>query len=541
MAASPGVGFIETDDIQERRMVTDRSRMYDDDDDSYYRDYGRYHRKYHGDYDDDDMMMMERDRRGYRGNFGNTWEGQTSYYRPGPSGERRQYAGDKPLHHHLDEFEHDDDDEFDDEYSGDLFSDKELCESLRIYSKKFGETSYKSSGKTIRDDDDDAAAADEYYSDDDYDNDDDDMEFRHSSGDKMRRRGGRIRNNNNNNNNKENRPRLYKKIANGRDNPEEGLGSLVGKGVVSPSSSSKKGKMDCCLSSEPITISSPLSPKEVARETKAFIEETHASLRSYYSGSVTSNGMRQKLAAKIKPVYLKASAESDVLDSGKSAIVINEEKFKEFQSKVFKRDKKRQQEFKANAIRYFKELTGLDFSRNNNPKVKKMDSSLCIGDEAKMIPYIIGSKEGIQIKVNAFKGFPSLQQGDSLTESGYKVDIKKKTGLKVYGTYGGEKGKTLTPGQSFFYGEIMISPPNKYRMPEWIRIVSKKPSEITVKNTSSADLNVRRISLFQNGTVEQLFDHEGEATRVLKIELLKDDNGKNVAKKVTTDFKIHFD
>lgn len=531
MSASPGVGSIETDDIQERR------RTYDDDyyDDPSYRDYGGYHRKYHYDdyedrYYDDDSMMMERDRRGYRGNFGNTWEGQTSYYRPGPSGEK--YAGDELFHD-----DDDDDNEFDDEYSGDLFADKELCQSLHAYSKKFEPKSQKYSGRMIKDsrsirdvgaynDDDDELYCDDY-------DDADDMEFGRSSRYKIKR-GGRL---NNNNGNKENRPRLYKKIANGRDNPEEGLGSLVGKGI---DSSSIKEEMFCCpSSSEPISMS--LLPKEVARGTKAFIEETHASLRSCYSGSVTSNGMNQKIAAKVKPVYLKASAESDILDSGKSAIIINEEKFKEFQSKVFKRDEKKQQEFKANAIMYFKELTGLDFSRNSNPKVKKVDSSLCIEDDVKMIPYIIGSKEGIQIKVNAFKGFPSLKKGDCLTESGYKIDVKKKTGLKVYGTYGGEKGKILTPGQSFFYGEIMVSPPNRYRMPEWIRVVSKKPSEITVKNTSSADLDVRRISLFQNGTVEQLFDHEGEATRILKIELLKDDNGKNVGKKVTTDFKINFD
>jgi hypothetical protein len=98
----------------------------------------------------------------------------------------------------------------------------------------------------------------------------------------------------------------------------------------------------------------------------------------------------------------------------------------------------------------------------------------------------------------------------------------------------------LTSGQSFYFSELFVYPSNGKYKPEWIRMVSFTPSMVSERNTSRADLSIKRLSLFERPGSKEIKDYAGHATRILKIELLRDAKEAVVAKKVNAVYELKF-
>jgi hypothetical protein len=248
--------------------------------------------------------------------------------------------------------------------------------------------------------------------------------------------------------------------------------------------------------------------------------------------------MSDKVAAKMTPVSLKASASDEIVRAPNKVIMVNEAKFETFQRKTYNRSDDMIKAFKSNAIEHMRGLLGIDFSRMRNPDVKQKGSVLTIGDQFRMAPYVLGSEGSANIKVTEARGFPSVKKKDKVVDSGFVVSVIADGAVTVHGKYGGKEGKPLTKGQSFYYGEVMVKAPRNVRKPEWFRAASLTPSMITEKNTSRAQMEVRRTSLFAPSASDAK-TYSGQLTRVLKIERMKDSEGKT-AKKVNSVYEFSF-
>jgi hypothetical protein len=410
-----------------------------------------------------------------------------SYYRPGPTG-RRGYAGD----------EMEDEEFFSSEGEEERIPDDMLA----------GEEQEPEFLHPKKDDFDDYSQ----YSDEDYEE-----EFRHTGRMYKGKEEYRLvspEGSERSSSSSRGRPSLYEPLDSGDDRPKEGLGRLIG--------NKKRSK----------------SLKNVEARKKV-IDDAHRALCAHYAASrAVDSRMSDRKAASVKPVSLKASAQNEIVKAPNKVIVVNEEKFDAYQRKYYNRSDEMIKQFKANAIEHMRGLLGKDFSRVRNPNVRKEGSVLIIGDQVRLAPYIFGDKGSADIKVTETKGFPSLKKDDNLIDSGYVLSVISKDGATVHGSYGGAEGKLLTKGQSFYYSELMVKTPRDVRKPEWLRAVSMTPSMITATNTSRADMDVRRISLFEP-SAEDGKTFEGKATRILTIERLKDARGRP-AKKVNSFYEITF-
>jgi len=424
------------------------------------------------------LRKKKREERGYNAPY----YGQTgpSYYRPGPTGRRgRAYAGEE-----IDEYDH--------EY----FSEDEEDDERTIGERRDYEF-YDSDEEGQMDSEDEEEFQDRMYA--------GEKEYRIINDRKKKSR----------------RPSLYSPLDAGDDCPQEGLGRLV--------STKYSGSSEKFSSSDAVST---------AQRTKV-IEDAHRALRAKYAASRPSDyRMSEKKAASIKPVSIKASVSDQMIKEPNKVIVVNEDRFDSFQRTRYNRSDDMIKKFKANAIEHMRGLLGFDFSRVRNPDVQKKGSVLTIGDKVRLAPYILGGKGSVDIKVTQSSGFPSLKIDDQVIDSGFVFSVISEDGVTVHGKYGGKEGKPLTKGQSFYYGEMMIKTPRDVRKPEWIRAVSMAPSMITEKNTSRAEMKLRRTSLFEPsaGTAKT---YTGQATRILKIERMTDAQGRT-AKKVNSIYEINF-
>ena len=308
------------------------------------------------------------------------------------------------------------------------------------------------------------------------------------------------------------RPSLYEPLESGDDYPDQGLGRLVGTKACNESRSDERKKV---------------------------IADSHRALRAKYAASRAVNSrMSERSAAAVNPVSMKASVADEIVRAPNKVIVVSEKLFNRFQHKHYNRSDDMINKFKNNAIEHMRGLLGFDFSRMRNPEVEQKGSVMVIGNKVRMAPYILGSKGSAQIEVTETKGFPSIKKNDQILDSGYVLSVISDEGVTVHGKYGGKKGKPLGKGQSFYYGEMLVKTPRNVRKPEWFRTASLTPSMITEKNTSRAEMEVRRTSLFEPN-FEDGKTYEGKVTRVLKIERLTDAQGK-VAKKVNSIYEINF-
>lgn len=299
----------------------------------------------------------------------------------------------------------------------------------------------------------------------------------------------------------------YKPLRSGEDCPREGLGSLLGK-------------------------KSSSGPKDL-------VIECHRALKAKYAASsAIERGMSDRKCSSVRPICLKASISDEIVKEPNKVIIVSEDKFNNIQRKKYNRSEEMIDKFRSNAINHMKGLLGVDFSRVRNPEVKSKGSVLVIGGKFRLAPYILGSESPVEIKVTQAKGFPSIKKGDNIIDSGYVLSVISEKGVKVNGKYGGKEGKILSKGQSFYYGEMLVKTPRDVRKPEWFRAVSLTPSMITEKNTSRSELQIRRTSLFEEN-LDSAKTYEGKATRIVKIEKLKDSQGK-VAKKVNSVYEITF-
>lgn len=310
------------------------------------------------------------------------------------------------------------------------------------------------------------------------------------------------------------RPSLYEPMKSGKDCPHSGIGSLMGANKEECKEACKTGRHEA-------------------------VNQAHRSLVAKYARSRANDStMSSRAAARMEPVSLKASACNEIVRSPNPVIVTSEAKFETLQRTAYHRSDEMIKAFKANAIEHMRGLLGVDFSRMTNPEVKKKGSALIIGDKFRMSPYILGSQGSASIQVTEARGFPSIKKNDTAVDSGFIVSVISKNPVTVHGKYGGKKGKPLTKGQTFCYGEIMVKTPRNVRKPEWFRAASLTPSMITDVNTSRAQMEIRRTSLFAPSASDAKTS-QGQMTRVLKIERMTDSEGRD-AKRVNSHYEINF-
>jgi len=323
---------------------------------------------------------------------------------------------------------------------------------------------------------------------------------------------------------REKSPSLYRPLSFGDDRPSHGIGRLVDEEERNSFSS---------------TVQEDIKNRQRA------VKDAHRKMSAAYAESTARNDITSRMAAQIVPISMKATAVDEVVKTPNMVIMVNENALKKYQRTKMNRSNADFNAFKNNAIEHMRHLLGFDFSRTRNPNVHLKGDIMVLSekgtDKVRLAPYILGGRGSASIKVTDAEGFPSIKANDPVTESGYVLSvIDGKAGVTAHGKYGGKEGKVLTRGQSFYFGEIFTYPSNGKYKPEWIRAVSFTPSIVSERNTSRAELNVKRVSLFEKGGARPLKDYKGKATRILKIELLKDDKDQLVAKKVNAVYDIKF-
>lgn len=312
-------------------------------------------------------------------------------------------------------------------------------------------------------------------------------------------------------------PSLYKTVEDEEDAPSRGLSSLK----------------------------SSVASEDVLDRQKT-LEDAHRKMSASYAGSTARNDMPSRMAARVSPVCLKATAVDEVIKAPQKVILVSESALKKHQKAKMNRNDEDFDGFKHNAVEHMRHLLGFDLSRTRNPNVRSEGEVLILSDDAgvdkvRLAPYLLGTRGSAAIKVTEADGFPSLKSKDPVTESGYALSvIDAKKGAVAHGTYGGKEGKVLTSGQSFYFSELFVYPSNGKYKPEWIRMVSFTPSMVSERNTSRADLSIKRLSLFERPGSKEIKDYAGQATRILKIELLRDAKEAVVAKKVNAVYELKF-
>ena len=259
-----------------------------------------------------------------------------------------------------------------------------------------------------------------------------------------------------------------------------------------------------------------------------FVNDTYMSMSAKYSGSKISTHNKQ---LKKQPHQLVALSVDEEVPKKSGVIIVNEKKFKNIQSTKFARNEACQEKLKSSAIFFFDKMTDKDFSTIRNQNVSKSKNSWILKnektgeDEFELSPYVMWDKStsasSPNMIVSKANGFPSIdeKEGDSVLETGYMMTTINKKGAKIYGVLGGKKGKTMKHGQSLFYGDALIYPSRAKRMPVWIRLASKSPSEVSGEhNNISVDvMSAKLIPLNSGMTIHDTKEFTGEATRKLKV------------------------
>lgn len=286
---------------------------------------------------------------------------------------------------------------------------------------------------------------------------------------------------------------------------------------------------------EESSISSPiedLSPEDAALKAKVeafkdFVDTSHRNMSSHYSKSLPGDERRMK----DRPQRLVSNCIDEEIPADAGVFVVNQRKFAEVQSEIFRRNAKQQKRLLAASIDYVNGLVDLDFSELTNPSVHKEKSSLWISDKAKHSPFVLWDRattsKTAEMKVDTAIGFPSVNQmknqktreplQDTVVESGYMVTAMKPEGIRVHGEYGGKEGKILKPGEAIFFGEAMVRSKGNYMRPVWFRLVSSKPSIKTDTGTSVAELEVKMIPLKPRATGSSLAEFSGKGKRSVRI------------------------
>ncbi len=323
---------------------------------------------------------------------------------------------------------------------------------------------------------------------------------------------------------KEEDPLHYQPAGEKEGLPSEGLGGML----------RKKEKADA---------------EETVEDTKkkgfdAFLNESHAAMSSKYASSIVSDDVRRLRAA---PVVLSASCVDEEIPLTSGVIVVNENKFARVQTSKFARDEEAQKKFHVAAVTYLRGLTALDFSLLTNANVEKRVSSFMILSDdkektplVKMSPYVMWDKstssDAPSLLVDNARGFASLEKNDEIIESGYMINVVDPEGVRVYGNFGGKKGKLMKPGEALYFGEAMVYPGRAYRKPVWIRLASVKPSVITSKKVSVTEMDARMIPLKTGAVATEMKEYKGTAKRTLQI----DTDTKSSSRRINASLHIDF-
>ncbi|MHA1680818.1 MAG: hypothetical protein ACTSUE_07410 [Promethearchaeota archaeon] len=326
-------------------------------------------------------------------------------------------------------------------------------------------------------------------------------------------------------------PLLYQPAGELEGFPEEGLGKIH----------SKEEK-------DPLRAPEKVSPENTKKESfKVFLNNSHRSMSAKYAESEITKDPRK---LRQLPVTLSASCVDEEIPKDAGVIIVNEKKFSSVQENKFGRNEACQKKLHSAAISYVRGLTGLDFSMITNPNVEKKISSFVMSDAkrktpvAKLSPYVMWdtatSAKSPELLIDRSEGFPSInnEEQDNVIEAGYMVTVLANDGIRINGNYGGEAGKVMHPGQSLYFGDVLVFPSRAKRMPVWVRVASNKPSEITGKeeNVSVAHMQAKMIPLRVGRVASDMKDFVGKAVRKLKI--IEVDGSSSVARKKGEDTRV---
>lgn len=314
--------------------------------------------------------------------------------------------------------------------------------------------------------------------------------------------------------------------------PEEGLGKIH------------------CDNKKDDPLKAPTKASQESTKKKSFdtfLNDTHRAMSAYYAESEITKDPRKLCQV---PTTLSASCVDEEIPKDAGVIIVNEAKLNTVQKKKFRRDDACQKKLQSSAISYMRGLTGLDFSMITNPNVEKKISSFVMTDSkskkpvAKLSPYVMWdsstSAKSPELLVDRADGFPSIstEEQDNVIESGYMITVLNGDGIRIHGKYGGKEGKIMNAGQSLYFGDVLVFPARGKRMPVWIRVASRKPSELTGKeeNVSIAHMDAKMIPLQVGRVASEMKDFTGKAVRKLKIVEVNGDS--SVAKKKGEDARV---
>jgi len=328
---------------------------------------------------------------------------------------------------------------------------------------------------------------------------------------------------------------LHYRCADKRDGiPDRGLGNMLWDISIS-SGIEEERKGDCFSLGRSMSKSckDACARSSVGESTrkKAFeslLDETHLSMSAKYAESKITKDPRKLREA---PVVLSASCVDAEIPKAAGVIIVNDKKFSKIQESKFGRDESCQRKYQSSAINYMRGLTGMDFSMITNPNVEKKISSLVLKNTktgkpaAKLSPYIMWdnstSVNSPELLVDKAEGFPSIREKeeDNVLEAGYMVTILDKEGIRINGNYGGKDGKVMKPGQSLYYGDVLVFPARAKRMPVWIRVASNRPSELAGKenNVAISYMDAKMVPLRVGRPASQMKEFSGKAVRKLKV------------------------
>lgn len=322
-------------------------------------------------------------------------------------------------------------------------------------------------------------------------------------------------------------PLYYRRAAMTDGIPDRGIGRMLSEtsspsiGAMCPSDSmSETCKEACAKDSEKSTTTK--------KAFDSFLDETHASMSAKYAESKITEDVRKLSQV---PVVLSASCMDEEIPKSAGVIIVNEKKFSRIQESKLGRDEACQKKLQSSAINFVRGLTGMDFSMITNPSVEKKISSLVLNNPetgkpvAKLSPYVMWdtstSVNSPELLVDKAEGFPSIseKERDNVLEAGYMVTVLDKEGVRINGVYGGKKGKIMQPGQSLYYGDVLVFPARAKRMPVWIRVASNKPSELAGKegNVSVSHMDAKMVPLRVGRPASQMSGFSGKAVRRLKV------------------------
>jgi hypothetical protein len=338
---------------------------------------------------------------------------------------------------------------------------------------------------------------------------------------------------------------LYYRPSETKDGlPDRGLGKLLSRREEALASLDEKISEKAAECEE--------SPMCIKADTKkeafdSFLDMSHSAMSAKYAESEITKDPR-KLSQ--MPVVLSASCVDEEIPKSAGVIIVNEKKFSKVQDSKFARDEMAQKKLQSSAISYVQGLVGLNFSMITNPNVEKKISSFIMKDEksgepvAKLSPYVMWdtstSSKSPELLVDRADGFPSIseKEKDNVIEAGYMVTVLNKEGIRVNGNYGGKKGKIMQPGQSIYYGDVLVYPSRAKRMPVWIRVASSNPSELTGKegDVAVSKMNAKMVPLRLHTKASAMKGFEGTAVRRLKIREV--DGSSSVASKKGEDARV---